>query len=324
MAISEPLARVLAGGRSRFNARVAETRHRHPGFDTAAFAAFLGYALDPVIVAVHTLDPERVAVVTHTAYELALSLVAQGVTGSSARQPWLDRVWRELAPRYVALIAAQPQAVLAALSNAAIQLSQWPQVRVEEWLQQMNALADQVTDLVQLRALGQLLAWRAGMAHYRSGALAAANLLPPSLALAALDAPLDGDWPALRDALLADPWHTPQGHAHGLADDGIHIGAFTGFGGYFAQPPQVRAEAEGFVVRSAGRHFLLFVDIHGAVLMPADAATFEAASATKAAVPEAHLVALAWPKEQLISVADKHTLAVASPYTHTIALFPRA
>lgn len=323
MAISEPLARALDGGRSHFNARVVETRHRHPGFDTAAFAGFLAEAVDPVVLAVEAVAAERTNAVVYTAYELALSLVAQGMAGAAARQPWLDRTWRELAPRHAQLISAQPRAMLGALSNAAIQLGQWPQVRVEQWLQRMSALADQVTDLDQLRALGQLLAWRAGMAHYRRGALAAADSLPPALALAALGAPPGSQWPALRDALLADPWHTAQGRAHGLPSQGVQIGAFTGFGGRFAQPPQVRAEAEGFVVRSVDRHFLLIADIHGAVLLPADEATFKAASARSAVLPAPHRAALGWPDDQLTAVADAHTLALSSPYTHAIALFPR-
>lgn len=324
MGVSAPLARALAAGRSRFNARVAETRHRHPGFDSAAFAGFVGSALDRVVLAVEAVAPERVPAVTMIAYDIALSLVAQGLAGAGARQPWVEQVWLELAPRHATLLAAQPQAVLGALGNAVIQLGQWPQARVAEWLQQMTALADEVADLAQLRALGQLLAWRAGMAHYRRGALAAADILPPALALAALDADPSSDWPTLRTALLADPWHTAQGRGHGLPATGVQIGAFSGFGGSFAQPPELRAAAEGFFVRSAQRHHLLIADIHGAVLLPASAAEFDAAPATAVTAPSQHTASLGWPREQLAAVADAHTLALSSPYTHAIALFPRA
>jgi hypothetical protein len=323
MAVSAPLARALAAGRSRFNARAAETRHRHPGFDSAAFAAFVGSALDRVVLAVDAVAPERVYAVTIAGYDIALSLVGQGLAGPGARQPWVEQVWLELAPRHANLLAAQPQALLGALGNAVIQLGQWPQVRVADWLQWMTALAGEVTELAQLRALGQLLAWRAGMAHYRRGALAAANILPPALALAALDADPTGDWPALRDALLADPWHTAQGRGHGLPTTGVQIGAFSGFGGSFAQPPELRATTEGFFVRSAQRHHLLIADIHGAVLLPATAAEFDAAPATAVTAPSQHAVSLGWPREQLAAVTDTHTLALSSPCTHAIALFPR-
>jgi hypothetical protein len=324
MAVSDPLARALSNGRRRFNARVAETRHRHPGFDDAAFVDFLAGAVDRVVLAVDAAAPGCVQGVVDASYDMALGLVAQGLVGSGARQPWLDRVWLELAPRLARLIAAQPQAVLGALSNAAIRLGQWPQVRVDQWLRQMNALAGDVADLAQLRALGQLLAWRAGMAHYRRGALAAAETLPQALALAALDAPPDSDWTALRAALLADPWHTAQGRAHGLPATGLRIGAFTGFGGHFARPPQVRALDEGFVVRSADRCFLLQADIHGAVLLPGGSTEFEAASGRSVPAPDRHLAALGWPREGVAAVADAHTLALSSPLTHAIALFPRA
>lgn len=319
MAVSAPLARALAAGRSRFNARAAEVRHRHPGFDDAAFAGFVGSALDRVVQAVDAVAPERVHAVAIAGYDMALDLVAQGLAGPGARQPWVDRVWLELAPCNAGLLAAQPQAVLGALGNAVIQLGQWPQVRVADWLQWMTALAGEVAGLAQLRALGQLLAWRAGMAHYRRGALAAANILPPALALAALDADPASDWPALRDALLADPWHGAQN----LPDSGVQIGAFSGFGGHFAQPPELRAADEGFMVRSADRHRLLLADRHGAVLLPASAAEFEAASTSQVTAPPQHVAALGWPRDSLLAVADVHTLALSSPCTHAIALFPR-
>ncbi|KQZ79200.1 hypothetical protein ASD55_00305 [Rhodanobacter sp. Root561] len=319
MAVSAPLARALAAGRSRFNARAAEVRHRHPGFDDAAFAGFVGSALDRVVQAVDAVAPERVHAVAIAGYDMALDLVAQGLAGPGARQPWVDQVWLELAPRHAGLLAAQPQAVLGALGNAVIQLGQWPQVRVADWLQWMTALAGEVAELTQLRALGQLLAWRAGMAHYRRGALTAANILPPALALAALDADPASDWPALRDALLADPWHGAQQ----VPTSGVQIGAFSGFGGHFAQPPELRAADEGFMVRSADRHRLLLADRHGAVLLPASAAEFEAASTSQVTAPLQHVAALGWPRDSLLAVADAHTLALSSPCTHAIALFPR-
>lgn len=319
MTVSTPLAQALAAGRSRFNARVAETRHRHPGFDDTAFAGFLGHALDRVVQAVDAVAPERVYAATIAGYDMALELVAQGLAGPGARQPWVDQVWLELAPRHAQLLAAQPQAVLGALSNAAIQLGQWPQVRVADWLQSMTTLAGAVADLTQLRALGQLLAWRAGMVHYRRGALAAADALPPTLALTALGARPTEDWPALRDALLADPWHG----ASDLPASGVQIGAFSGFGGSFAQPPELRASAEGFVVRSADRHYLLIADRHGAVLLPASAAEFEGASANSVTAPPQHVAALGWPAESLAAMASERTLALSSPFTHAIALFPR-
>lgn len=319
MAVSTPLASALAAGRSRFNARAAEVRHRHPGFDDAAFAGFVGSALDRVVQAVDAVAPERVYAVTIAGYDMALDLVAQGLVGPGARQPWVEQVWLELAPCHAGLLAAQPQAVLGALGNAVIQLGQWPQVRVAEWLQWMFALAGEVAELTQLRALGQLLAWRAGMAHYRRGALAAANILPPTLALVALDADPAGDWPTLRDALLADPWHGAQP----LPDSGMQIGAFSGFGGHFAQPPELRAADEGFLVRSADRHRLLVADRHGAVLLPASAAEFDAASSNQATAPPQHIAALGWPSESVAAVANERTLALSSPYTHAIAFFPR-
>jgi len=319
MTISAALASSLAAGRSRLNARVAETRRRHPGFDAQVYADFVASAVDGLVQAVEAVAPERVHAAAISACELALELVAQNLVGPAARQPWMDRLWRELAPRHARLLAAQPQAVLGALGNAVIQLGQWPQVRVDAWLDGMAALADEVQDPAQLRVLGQLLAWRAGMAHYRRGALAAADALPAKLALQALGAGAEADWPALRAALLADPWHG----ADDLPATGVQIGAFSGFGGQFAQPPQLRVGDDDFLVRSADRHFLLLGDRYGAVLLPASADEFAAASTREVSAPEARGDALGWPQGSIRAFANVHTLALASPYTHAIALFPR-
>jgi len=319
MTISAALASSLAAGRSRLNARVAETRRRHPGFDTDAFATFVGGTVDGLVQAAEAVAPERVHALAMTACDLALELVAQHLVGPAARQPWLDRLWREVVPRHARLLADQPQAVLGALGNAVIQLGQWPQVRVDAWLGWMAALADEVEDLAQLRALGQLLAWRAGMAHYRRGALAAAESLPAKLALRALEAGADADWPTLRETLLANPWHG----ADDLPATGVQIGTFSGFGGPFAQPPELRVGDDGFLVRSADRHFLLLGDRCGAVLLPASAEEFAAASIREVSAPEARVDALGWPEGCISAFANAHTLALASPCTHAIALFPR-
>lgn len=323
MTVSAPLARVLAEDRCGFNARIASTRKLHPGFDTSAFATFLDETVDQIVLVIEAVAPERVQAVTTVAFDMALDLVAHGLAGPRAHQPWATRAWEDVAPHYASLIAAQPEAVLGALGNAVMQLSRWPQVRIVDWLDGMTRLAGQVSGLTQMQALGQVLAWRAGMAHYRHGALAAAQNLPPALALAALGADPDDNWPDLHAALLEDPWHTAQGRAHGLPATGIEAGAFSGFGGSFAQPPQVRAAGEGFVVCSADRYQHLVVDINGAVLLPASKEQFDAATTATAPAPTPLITARGWPHEGLACAADAHTLAITTPFSHHVALFPR-
>jgi len=163
-----------------------------------------------------------------------------------------------------------------------------------------------------------------GVAHFRLGALAAADTLPSALALAAFGEP-GAQWPQVRAQLLANPW---RGNA-----DGREFGSFTGFGGDFGTPPQVRATQDGFAVRSAGRHYLLVADAYGAVLHGATAQEFELAQAGMPADVRvegssvhigARRIDLDVPAGDIAIAANAHTLAITSPWTHAIRLLPLA
>lgn len=331
MSVCAAFARVLSAGRRQFNTRVEEARRRAPGFDAAVFSDFLRDGVDGVIVAVEETAPARTMAVALAAYDIALSLCVHGLAGSSARTSLLNEAWSRLFPRLAARIAEQPQDVLGALSNAAVHLVSVDGARGDEWLGWMAELGPQAENTAQLLDLGKVLAWRCGLAHFRQGALAAVDELPASLQLAALGAPTDGSWPALRAALAADPWASAQPRRR----HGWRVGAFTGFGGRFAQPPELRVAADGFLVRSGTRHFLAVADACGAVLLPASAeeyATGAPPSGGSLQLRGDHLVlanrevpldhALDLPLEGLTVATDAHTAAIASPWTHEIRLLP--
>ena len=322
--ISPAFAAILASGRAQFNQRALEARRRFPSLDMAAFGAFLHDGVDPLVVAVSAAAPERVGGVTLAAYDMALGLVGHGLAGPAAKNPFLNTVWRELAPQFAALLATSPVDVLGMLSNAAIHIGGVAGARPAQWQRELAAVAAQVGSVAQLRALGQVLAWRAGVAHFRLGALAAADTLPPALALAAFGEP-GAHWPQVHAQLLGNPW---RGNA-----DGREFGSFTGLGGDFGTPPQVRATADGFVVRSAERHYLLVADAYGAVLHSATAQEFEQAhSGMPASVrldgASVHVgtrrIELDLPVGDIAVAANAHTLAITSSWTHAIRLLPLA
>jgi hypothetical protein len=327
-AVSAPFAQVLAAGRRHFNTRVEEAKRRAPGFDAAGFAAFLQQQVDGVVVAVHAVAPTRMTAVALAAYDIAISLCLHGLAGPATRVPLLNQAWSRLFPLLAARIAEQPQDVLGALSNAIVHLVNVDGARGDEWLDLMVQLAPGAGTVAQLLDLGKVLAWRAGLAHFRSGALQAADNLPPALQLAALGAPIDGSWNALRAALAADPWAAPQPRR----TEGWQLGAFTGFGGRFPQPPELRLSPAGFLVRSGTRHFLVIADAFGAVLLPASGEEFAAGAVPPPPVaPQRRGTTLVFadrelvldlPTEGLQLAADSHTLAVASPYSHTLRLVP--
>ena len=320
MSVSAVLAAELKATRGALNARVAAAQAQ-PGFDAAAFTAFLRERLDPLAQAVDAVAPERTAAAVAAGLDMALTL-SVGLTSGDARIGVVDDTWAELGGPYARLIAEQPAAVLGGLTNAALRIAATPGARVERWRDLMARLAVHATSDTW-RALGQLAAWRAGMAHYRDGALGAADTLPEPVALAALDAH-GGAWPAVRAALAANRWWSP---GDGAAER--QVGGFAGFGGPFAEPPEIAVGVEGLLVRSGERCHLLVADSYGATLHSSTLQAFQNAvgrprprlsGATVEAADRTVQVDL--PAEGLTAVTDGATLAVALPFSHFVRLYP--
>jgi hypothetical protein len=332
MTISAPFAQALASERAGFNARVAAARHRYPALDTAAFAVFLQSCADDIVRAVAAIAPDRVAAVAGEVFGIALELVGQALAGPGARTTLVDRMWHELLPAYARLVAQHPAAVLGSLTNAVINIGKVPTANADQWLCEMASLAQHADDLAGLLQLGQIAAWRAGLAHFRTGAIAAADQLPAAVALAAVGASPQENWSAVRDNLLADPWWSPDDARGRIRQAGIEIGQFTGFGGMFQVPPELRACTDGFLVKSADRYRFLIADVYGAVLHQAGADEFErlppfpGARSTLLDGSRLRLrdreIALDLPDKGLAATCNEHTVAITSPYTHAIALFP--
>lgn len=328
MPISAPFARILSAGRPQFNARALEAKRRTPGFDDEAFAAFLSSSVDGLVAAVAEILPDRAAMVALPAYDLALALTAQGLLGQQTLKPLLGQLWSGLFPVIARQIAESPGEVMGALSNAALYLDNNPDLRGNDWLQWMQALGKSADSATQLLSLGKVLAWRAGAAHFRGGALQAADQLPETLALAALGAPSGLPWAEARANFAASPWWSPSGE---VLKERV-FGNFTGFGGNFSQPPEVRASADGFWIRSGERYSLLIADLWGAVLHPASAEEFASQAhlenspsvglnGCRLALPGRN-VELDLPEDGLRVFCNAHTAAVTSPYSHRIRLFP--
>jgi len=308
MTLSAILVRELCAARPRFNALVATARRARSGFDTAALADAVAIRLDPLAVAVEAVAPDRTAIVVDAGFALSITLVDHALSGE--RRQLVDRVWREVAVPLAAAVAERPERVLAMLTNAALKLAATPGARVGEWMVRLAGLAPLV-DADTLAGAGQVAAWRAGMTHYRDGALATADALPEALALAAIG--VEGDWPEIRAALAADRWWTPEGNAKGT-----RFGGFTGFGGPFAAPPEVRAGADGVFVRSGTRIGLLVADAWGATLHPAGAAEFEAARpASRARIAPPGL-----PTDDVRAAITADTIVFASPLSHFVEVQP--
>jgi hypothetical protein len=337
LAISEPFAAVLRSGRDHFNGLFAAARRQQPALDGEALKHFLAESADPVVRAVDRVRPERVAEVVMAAYEVGLELVGQKLAGPGARGEAIDLGWRTLLAAAPAQVAEAPLRVLTAVSNALHQLAHTPGARVAGWTEEMVRLAPACPNVEALLAVGQVCGWRSGLAHHRAGALAVADRLPPALALAAVGAAPDADWPAVRERLGRDPWHVP-GDGAAAAPRVTVVGAFEGFGGVFPAPPRVKAAAGGgpLVVESGGSAWLLTADAYGATFHRATAEEARQGSAGKRLPPGIELGAdgalaaggggarLPLPLTgEITSVAfDESTLAVTAAFSHGVAVVP--
>ncbi len=320
MTLSPVLARLLAAGRPQFNARVAEARRARPGFKGELLAQAIRKRLDPIVVAVDSVAPERVAAVVEAGFDVLLGLAGHGIDGE--RGALLDRVWNQLGIALARSVAEQPFAVLAMMSNAALAIAATPGARVDDWIERMSAIAPLVT-AATLRVAGQVVAWRSGMAHFREGAIVAADSLPDAVAVAAIGAV--GSWADIRGVLAKDPWWTPAGDP----SPGITFGGFAGFGGPFTEPPAVRAGPQGFLLRSGAKTGLLVADAWGATLHPADAAQFDSAKAGAPILIDGALVvagdrriATGLPSEGLAAAATANSVAIVSRYSHQVRIEP--
>jgi len=267
--ISPVLADALARHRERYNARFAFARRLNRRLDPEVFSRILRERVDPVIRAIHETEPAAVEPATAALYDLSLELLSADCLGPSSRYPLVDEVWRRALPALADRLAVAPRRLAAALSNAAYHLSLEPRVRGTLWLDSLLALAAQCPGVDSLLELGQVLAWRCGLAHLRTSALGVWQSLPAELQFAAVGVPR---WQGrMTPEELADrlryPWpnlENPAAEPH-LAIM-ARVGGFRGFGGKFVTRPAVRT-ADGCLYAHDGECcWTIHADCFGATL----------------------------------------------------------
>ncbi len=275
--IAGPFAQILEANRARFNARFAEARRFKPKLDPETFKQHLRSTVAPIVDAVWRYDPDLANAVADALYEMSLDLVGQELLGPESRYPFLVEGWSTFLPRLPRFVAEAPRQFVGSVTNALYNLSVTPGARPREWMEAVLTLADLCPDAETLFKTGQVVAWRAGLAHYRLNALELCTQLAslnPALAYSSLGWPTDPgkNGPpitALLDRLLADPWWRPTSDLRPLTSDlqiVARVGAFRGFGGLFMSPPVVSLEDGQFVLEESGNYWLLTADVFGATL----------------------------------------------------------
>ncbi len=256
------LTAVLSDKRDHLNQRFEQGRHQYPKLEAEAFRAFLSKTLVPLAETALRVAPDRLDLIVVAAYDVGLSLVGQGLAGPGARVTNIEAGLRRLGQACMGRVAEQPRRTLSALSNALHHLTFTQGASPEQWLDDMECVLPHVKDVEQLLAAGQVAAWRAGMAHYRAGALAQAAALPEVANRVLLHVPEDRSWAEAFAQLSKNRWYDPA-RASGEATP-RWVGGFRGFGGLFAEPPKIAVSDEHVLVRSGDACWLLIADAFGA------------------------------------------------------------
>jgi hypothetical protein len=263
--ISPAFTSILRERRHAYNYRWSETRSRFPHLTSDDAASFFVNDLAPLIdvLDASSVQADQLELLCDIAVDVGLRATGLRLLGVNASQPWVTELWRSAFPALAHLIAANPLAIITEMSHATAQFSAHGASRPQQWLRLLTALGPQAADLEQLRLLGKVIAWRSGLAHYRTGALAAADGLPPALVERALEIPAGQSWSSLRVALQESKWPSSL-----VSDTALltKVGSFRGFGGEFLEPPMLATGHNDLIARSGGDAWLVSADVFGSTL----------------------------------------------------------
>lgn len=331
--IPAALREALEAGRSRYNAEFAMARHRMPGLDPVAFQAHLRSTVGPIADAVSRTAPERVRDVVDVLYEFSLDLVGKGLFD---RYPPVLDGWRRLLVALAPCLAAEPRLFAGSVTNALHRLASTPSARAREWTEGMLTLGYGCPDVRTLLEAGKVLAWRAGMAHFRQSALGVCRGLEAQVALSALGIGEvePGRLGGILQRLEADPWLTPEN----AIEPGpkrlriaARVGAFRGFGGLFLRPPRVLSIGDDLFVTDGQSCWSLHADAFGAVFQRVAETPRAEPGNSRYTLLNGVVHAADGQREhftqflQITSLAGtNHTLAVTVPQSHSVYLVAAA
>lgn len=330
-AVSPAFAAALADRRDSLNERFALRRRAGAKIEPAAFVAHLQGAVGPLVELVHAKYSERTPAVLTALYDASLDLFAASLLGPEAKFPTIQRVWTELLPNAVALLAREPVALVGCLCNATFQIAGQRGANPDLWLDRMRSALPHCSSLVEAVDAGSVAAWQAGMPQYRGPAIAAAERLKPAPAAAALGITAE----ILREtvaSLKADRWFRIGTSAAEVALVPVgQAGAFTGFGGPFSHPPKVSCSDGQLVATTDGISWRMIADGYGAWFQRMAATRTKPTPLPKDVSVDARGT-VRWGKltfaaphlvEPSSIACDGETLAITIPTSHRIFLFAR-
>ena len=271
--VSNVFAEALRVDRDVLNGMFAQYRMSGQEIDADELFNHLAESVDPVVTRVHEIMPERVRLVVRELYGASLSLFASSLLGSTAKIGEIREVFDRLLGVVPEHLARDPERLVASCCNAAYNLASQQGADINTWLDRLIEIAPACRDVSTLLDCGQVLAWQAGMAQYRLGALETAGRLPTELSCKLMDLPPDTNQSQIENVvntLLHDAWQTPKRVLSGESTPTIQcvatVGAFRGFDGVFRRPPTVSCSDIGLCVTDGSDHWDLIADLYGSVL----------------------------------------------------------
>lgn len=307
----ELLQRELLAERDRYNTLYAVARRARPRLEAGLFEHNLKRYLAPLLHQPSTaLTPEL--------YEVVLELTGVELFD---RSPAVRALWEELLPKAGPLLTTAPGRTVACLTNAVYNLESEPGADWRFWLSRMEKSLSVCQNGEMWLQVAQVLAWVAGMAHYRESAQELAARLPAEVTEALIPR-----W----DRVSHDPWWPRRPQDTGLIP--VHtVGGFLGFGGPFRKPPEViTAAAERFLVSDGANDWMLYSDGFGATLKRVHDVDLQDGEAQKVTVSDGGEIEWAgkrfsFPELGPVSgfAVSGQLLAVTGALTHKVSVFLR-
>ena len=259
--VGPAFAAALRRGREGFNARLSEAAAAG-GFDAGLFLASLRAHAAPHVEAAARTDPACAEPLTEALFGLALG---QARRPGGVFSPPAD--WSILMEALAPLIAEAPSRIPSALLNALAYLD-GAGARRADWVSGILRAARLLPDASACLAAGQALAWLCGVAHFRDGALAALERLPPKAAASLLGLKEPAAAAPAVARLRSDPWARAAGGLKASLRVVHRVGGFRGFAGPFLTPPSLRSGPDALFASDGQGWWRLHADSYGATLLP--------------------------------------------------------
>jgi hypothetical protein len=284
--LSAPMIALLTDSREILNARFQQKRASGVKVDPQVWSSHIVTVIAPIVDSVHRLAEERSRVTLIDLYDVSLDLFAAGHFSESGSSLLLFQLWKDILPKCAKILSRSPRRIAGSLSNAVLALTMESSGVAQRWLGEIKRTSNSCENPQQLLELGKLLAWTAGMAHYRLPALALAKQLQLPLLRTVFQIAEAVPENSIRNWLTElefDPWaqllsgNTPRKQK---VEQVAICGAFRGFGGLFLEPPKVFIHRGQIYVSENQTLYRLVVDRFGHSLQRAGNVEAEKPSAT--------------------------------------------